>query len=99
MDAVKHELEEAGFKTSGGQDNAPFEKDPISIDSFNSFPMDKDVGALLIGLDQNFDYTRLCLGSLYVQTGKAKMVCTNADPFIKVSGRNYPGTGSIVEAI
>ena len=51
MNAVRQELEDAGFKTSGGQDNRPFENDPITIDSFNNFPMDKDVGALLVGLD------------------------------------------------
>jgi ribonucleotide monophosphatase NagD (HAD superfamily) len=61
--------------------------------------MDPSIQAVLIALDQNFNYTKLCLASLYVQTGKAKLVCTNEDNYIPIAGRKYPGTGSIVESV
>lgn len=70
------------------------------IDSFNNYPIDEEINVVLVGLDDSFTYTKLCLSSLYVQTAKAKFICTNEVPFINLkNGLKYPGTGSIVEAI
>lgn len=87
------------FEVSGGKDLEGFTGNPISIDSFNNFPLDKKVQAVLVALDQSFTYTKLCLASLYVSAGQARMICTNNDKNIVLNGQFYPGTGSIVDAI
>ena len=66
MPSMESDLNSFGLETDGCQNNAPFEKEPISIDSFNNYPMDKDIGAVLVGLDYNFTYAKLCLASLYI---------------------------------
>ena len=47
------------------------------MESFNKYVMDPEVGAILVGLDQNFTYTSLALASLYINSGKRKFICTN----------------------
>ena len=47
------------------------------METFNNYRMDPDVGAVLVGLDQNFTYTSLAVASLYINTGKRKFICTN----------------------
>ena len=62
--------------------------------------MDPEVDCILVAHDQNFNYTKLCLASLYIQNGKAKFICTNEEPYqVLGEGLKFPGTGSIVEAI
>ena len=99
MDPLKQELELAGLKVSGGQEACPFGGELINIEKFNNYAMDADVDLVLVGLDQNFNYTKLCLASLYIQTGKAAFVCTNEDHFISIGNMQYPAAGSIVEGI
>jgi ribonucleotide monophosphatase NagD (HAD superfamily) len=45
--------------------------------NFNAYKMDPEVGAVLVGLDQNFTYTSLAIASLYINNGKRKFICTN----------------------
>lgn len=62
--------------------------------------MDPEIDCVLVAQDQNFNYTKLCLASLYIQNGKAKFICANEVPYQELGqGLKYPGTGSIVEAI
>lgn len=79
-EGIQKELELAGLATCGAEEPDPFNGEPISIDSFNNFPMDKDIDVVLVAQDQNFNYTKLCLASLYIQNGKAKFICTNEEP-------------------
>ena len=66
MNNVKEELEALGIKTSGGQGNDEFGNAPINIDLFNTYPLEEGVEAVFVNLDQNFNYTKLCLASLYI---------------------------------
>lgn len=66
MSSLQEELEAAGIKTIGAVENTPFEKEPITIDAFNGHKLDEEVGAVLVGLDQDSTYTKLCLASLYI---------------------------------
>ena len=97
--SLKTELENAGFTAHSAGTPDPFNDEPISIDKFNNYPMVDGIEACVIGLDQQFNYTKLCLASLYIQNMKAKFICTNNDPYIPIANRHYPGTGSAVEAI
>ena len=57
------------------------------------------MSAVVVGLDENFDYAKLCIACLYIQTG-SKFVCTNdQSSHVIAPGRVYPGTGAILEAI
>lgn len=114
-EALKEELESIGLKTTGCQDLEEFKDTTITIDTFNNYKLDEDVGAVLVGLDQDYTYTKLCLASLYIQTGKAKFITTNEEHFHLVPVASppdpdqkgdkmitlgkYPGAGAIVEAI
>ena len=78
--SLETELEENGLKFRN--DIEPFGETPIMIDTFNTYPIDEEVDVVLVGLDDSFTYTKLCLSSLYVQTAKAKFICTNDMPFV-----------------
>ena len=77
MDCLADELVEAGFRVDGAQQPDEYLGNrTIDIDLFNEYPIKKDVSAVVVGLDENFDYAKLCLACLYIQTG-SKFVCTN----------------------
>ena len=74
-----------GLTVSGGTIVDPhLGKEPITIDKFNDYPLDTDIGAVLIGNDSDFNYTKLCLAALYIQPFKGKsrlpFLCTNEIP-------------------
>ena len=67
MDSIVGELEAQGIKAIGGETIDPtFRDSQIMIDPFNKYEIDPEVSAVLVGLDQNFSYTNLCLASLYI---------------------------------
>lgn len=43
--------------------------------------LDPAVGAVIVGLDTKFNYTKLCIASLYINTGGARFIATNDDAF------------------
>ena len=43
--------------------------------------IDPEVKAVVVGLDTKFTYTKLCLASLYINTGGAKFIATNDDAY------------------
>lgn len=99
-DSIKRELEqEFDFEVVGASDLEQFCDKPISIDTFNKIPLDPKVKAVLVASDKSFSCTKLCLASLYVSAGKAKLICTNTDKNFKLNGRVFPGTGSIVQSL
>ena len=100
MDSIVREIEALDIQTIGGQTVDPTFKDKvIMIDSFNKYEIDPEVSIVLVGLDQNFSYTNLCLASLYIQTAKCRFICTNMEPWININGKKYPGAGSIAEGL
>lgn len=48
--------------------------------------------------DNNFNYTKLCLLSLYVQRG-VKFIGTNPDKFTMRNGLRMPGCGSMLACV
>ncbi len=51
-----------------------------------------------MGYDNNFNYSKICLLSLYVQNG-AKFIGTNPDKFTILFGHKAPGNGSMIACI
>lgn len=99
MDSIKKELKEAGIDSVGGEDAEGFEGRHIDLDEYENYELDSDVKAVVVGLDTKFTYTKLCLASLYINTGGAKFIATNDDAFDMVNGRKQPGAGAIVDSI
>jgi HAD superfamily hydrolase (TIGR01457 family) len=62
-------------------------------------PIDSDeADAVLVGLDRDFDYTKLTCAMNAVRAG-AVFVTINRDPLLPVQGGFIPGTGSLAAAI
>jgi ribonucleotide monophosphatase NagD (HAD superfamily) len=41
--------------------------------------LDNEIKAVVVGLDTKFNYLKLSLANLYLQTGRAKFFATNED--------------------
>lgn len=54
---------------------------------------------MVVGLDTNFNYTKLSIASLYIHTGGCKFIATNDDAYDMVGGRKVPGAGAMVQSI
>jgi len=91
----KDEIEAAGFIVVT-EDSV---QTTMTDDEFQSFQLDPRVKAVLVGIDFNFSYRRLCIASLYVQAG-CKLIASNKDRnTTNRKGDYHPGGGCIVKAI
>lgn len=99
-DDLRSELEAVGIEV-----DCSVPKEPLGIDGFNDYEIDANVQAVVVGLDRDFTYNKLCIATLYVQKceGKERLpfICTDNQPnhVIQPQNRVFPGTGSIVDAI
>uniref|UniRef100_A0A7S0N923 Phosphoglycolate phosphatase n=1 Tax=Pyramimonas obovata TaxID=1411642 RepID=A0A7S0N923_9CHLO len=93
---VSLELEELGIEVASaeGAEGGP----GCNVDQFKELKVDEDIGAVVVGCDQAFDYRKLCYASVAIQQGAA-FVATNADSADSIGGRLMPGAGAMVEAI
>jgi ribonucleotide monophosphatase NagD (HAD superfamily) len=76
------ELQSAGFNVSGGPDpiDTPsgMSRDELAAYSFS----EGDIDALVIGLDNDFNYRKLCIATVLLQRNpQALLVATNRDAF------------------
>lgn len=55
--------------------------------------------AVVVGLDTKFTYSKLCIASVYIHTGKAQFIACNDDAYDMVNGRRMPGAGAMVQSI
>ena len=69
------------------------------METFESLKLDPEVGAVILGLDPEFTYSKLCLASLYINEQKCKFIVTNTDKFVRVNGRHYPSCGTILASV
>ena len=71
----------------------------VQDQSLSVAPIDSDeADAVLVGLDRDFDYTKLTCAMNAVRAG-AVFVTINRDPLLPVQGGFIPGTGSLAAAI
>ena len=61
--------------------------------------MDLKIKAVVVGLDTKFTYKKLCIATLYIQTGGAKFIATNDDAYDMIQGKIQPGAAAMVEGI
>ncbi|KRX10266.1 HAD-like domain [Pseudocohnilembus persalinus] len=72
--------------------------DEVTVQEFKEMQPDKDIGAVIIGIDYHFNYRKLCYASLCIQQG-ALFLATNPDTHIMIGGRKMPGGGTGVNAL
>ena len=96
------ELRSAGFDISGGQDpiDTPSGMSRDELAAY-TFPEGK-IDALVIGLDNDFNYRKLCIATVLLQRNPdALLVATNRDAFdlVGFDSRHLPGNGALVSAV
>ncbi len=96
------ELHAAGFDVSGGQDPADTPSG-MSRDELAAYPFPEgEIEALVIGLDNDFNYRKLCIATVLLQRNPdALLIATNLDAFdlVGFDARHLPGNGALVSAV
>ena len=97
MTGIKEELEEVGIQTIGSEDYyQTIEKD---IEKYVEFEIDPEVGAVVMGIDYNFNYKKLSVARYYFLQNNAEMVATNKDLVYNFKDKIMPGGGSLIAAV
>lgn len=100
MESIKKEMSDVGIKSCGAEDDEGYSKGKsMSLDEFETYKLDPEVKAVVVGLDTSYTYSKLCIASLYIHTGGARFIATNDDAYDMVNGRRMPGAGSMVQSI
>ncbi|KAG2445344.1 hypothetical protein HYH02_008809 [Chlamydomonas schloesseri] len=96
---VEQELEQAGIPYVGGRAlKVPAMDD---LDAMKALEVDPEVGAVVVGWDPNFSYSRLVYASIHLrELPGCLLVATNMDCADHIGGgRMMPGTGGLVKAV
>ena len=97
MEGINKEMNEVGIESTGGTSEIGKKMDP-SI--FDAQEIDPTVSAVVVGLDYGFNYYKMCLASLYLQTGNVRFIATNYDAYDYLEdGVRLPGAAVMIESI
>ena len=96
---LRESLEAEGLEVIGADEHIFPPETPMSMYQFESYEVDREVGAVVYGLDFSFTSSKLCLASLYLQELGVPLIVTNDDRGTMVKGRLYPGAGSALQSI
>ncbi|CAI2377378.1 unnamed protein product [Moneuplotes crassus] len=88
------QLEEEGIQTVG----LDITEISIEPEEYENYELDEDIQAVVVGYDQNINYRKLSIASLYLQNGR-KFIACNPDMFDSIHGRPIPTTGVTIEAL
>ena len=94
--SLRVELEAQGFEVLGADQDIIDKFKVIDCEDYANIKLDKDVGAVVMGIDYSFNLNKLHLATLYVNELKARLIVTNPDHFTLVQGRRFPGNGCLV---
>ena len=83
----------------GAEEHMFSPSEPIDMTSFENYVLDPEVGAVVMGNDTSFTMSKLCIASLYINQQNCKFVLTNTDKFTLINGRQFPGTGTLLQGI
>ena len=73
--------------------------DPLYCELFDEYKLDKQVGAVVFGLDIEFTYSKLLIATLYVNELGVKLFATNDDTCMIVNNRRFPSAGTLLASI
>jgi len=71
----------------------------MTDEMYDTMEIDKEVGAVVLGLDYGFNYYKLCMATLYIEHGGARFICCNPDLYDNIQGRKLPAAGALIEAV
>ncbi|GFP92801.1 phosphoglycolate phosphatase 2 [Phtheirospermum japonicum] len=97
-EGILEELELAGFTGLGGPEDG---KKTVHMKPNNLFEHDKNVGAVVVGLDQYINFYKLQYGTLCIRENPGCLfISTNRDAVGHLTNlQEYPGAGCMVAAI
>lgn len=104
MDSIREELKAVGIESEGGQERDSFQPEDMNIDFYRTVEVNPEVQAVIVGLDTNFNYHKLAMANLHLQSGAhggkpARFIACNNDAWDSVGGLKYPGAGALIQAI
>ncbi|CAL7944512.1 unnamed protein product [Xylocopa violacea] len=93
--AIAKELEEVGISHIG------VGADPVCKNApYSTFNKDPDVGAVIVGFDEHFNYPKMVKAASYLSDPNVHFIATNTDERFPVANNVViPGTGSLVRCI
>lgn len=95
------ELTATGFQVSGGPSEERAGMNREELAAYNFHELDP-VDAVVVGLDTDFNYRKLCIANVLLQRNpNALFVATNEDAFdlVGADARHLPGNGALVKAL
>ncbi|KAL3627243.1 Phosphoglycolate phosphatase 2 [Castilleja foliolosa] len=97
-EGILEELELAGFTALGGPEDG---KKTVHMKPNNFFEHDKNVGAVVVGLDKYINYYKLQYGTLCIRENPGCLfIATNRDAVGHLTNlQEFPGAGCMVAAV
>lgn len=95
-EGIETELASVGLRSIGGTDEV-YQKDVDSTDLkgiASGAMMDENVGAVVVGMDNKFNYLKLSYAMHYIKRG-AYFLATNTDPTYPACGTVFPAAGCL----
>ena len=90
---IEEELEAEGIAYEGG--TAASAGESFEESDLSTICPDKDIGAVLCGLDRHVTYKKLAQGVIYLQSPEVLFLTTNTDPTYPVYGKLLPAAGTV----
>lgn len=97
MEGICQELEEYGIQYVHAT-KLHNEGPTVTAEIFREMEIEEGIGAVVCGIDYDYNYRKICYASLCVQKG-AIFMATNRDNYIKLGDRYMPGGGCCVDGI
>ena len=88
---IEEELEAEGIAYEGG--TSASERSDLEESEFHTIVPDKEIGAVLCGLDQHITYRKLARALVHLQCPEVLFLTTNTDSTYPTHGKLFPGAG------
>ncbi|XP_078170823.1 2-phosphoglycolate phosphatase 2 [Carex rostrata] len=97
-EGIKEELKLVGYESIGGPEDG---RKSIQLESSFFFDHDRSVGAVVVGLDQHFNYYKLQYATLCIRENPGCLfIATNCDSSGNLTSlQEWPGAGCMVSAV
>jgi ribonucleotide monophosphatase NagD (HAD superfamily) len=99
MKSLRAELESVSIQVVGAEEHLFSLSEPVDMNSFEVYVLDQEVGAVVMGNDTSFTMSKLFIASLYINQQNCKFVLTNTYRFTVINGKQFPGTGTLLQGI
>ncbi len=67
MNSIKIELAKVGIESHGAEDEEEFTNGKVmKMEDFEAYQLDQETQAVVVGLDTNYTYAKMCIANLYL---------------------------------